>query len=67
MLVFIEDEFRIVLCHFQGENALEIPVTLQGKIIFDIQTTISLKNRRFVEKGATESMFTGTHTEAHSW
>ena len=52
------------LCHFQSENVVQIPVTLQGKTIFDIQPTISLKNRRFDEKSETKSTTAGTHIEA---
>ena len=68
MLVFIEAEFSIVLIslgHFQSENVVQIPVTLQGKTIFNMQATISLKNRRFDEKSATKSTTAGTHIEVH--
>ena len=56
------------LCHFQGENVFQIPVTPRGKTIFGIQATVSnsLKNRRFDEKSATKSTSAGTHTEAHN-
>ena len=67
MLVFIEDELGSLyhhLCHFQSENVFHIPVTLRGTTIFDIQATISLKNRRFDEKSTTKSTFAGTHTKA---
>ena len=68
MHVFIEDEFSNVhdnhLCYFQSENVFQIPVTPRGKTIFDIQATISLKNRRFHEKRATKLTSAGTHTEA---
>ena len=63
MLVFVEDEFGIVidLCHFQSENNFQIPVTLRGKTIFHIQATISLKNRRFEGESAAKLTSTGTH------
>ena len=38
---------------------------LQGKTIFDVQATTSLRNWRFDEKSATKSASAGTNTEAH--
>ena len=38
----------------QSGNDVHIPVTLQGKTISDIQATISLKNRRFLEQKGDE-------------
>ena len=51
-------------CHVQSENAVQIPKTLRCKTMFDIQATISLKDRRFDEKSATKSTSVGTHIEA---
>ena len=71
MLVFIEDEFSIIIlsldmCQFPSENGFQIPVTLRGKTIFGIQTTILSKNRQFHEKSATKSASAGTHLEAEN-
>ena len=52
------------LCQFPRENALQIPVTIRRKTIFDMQATILWKNRRFDEKSVTKSTSAGTHTEA---
>ena len=38
------------LCNFQSENVFQIPVTVRGKTICNIQATISLKNSQFDEK-----------------
>ena len=57
MLVFMRMSLASLynhLCHFQSENVFQTPVTLPGKTIFDIQGTISLKNRRFHEKKCDE-------------
>ena len=49
MLVFIENEFSIIiysnqLCHSQSENGFQIPIRMSRKTIFDIQATILLKD-----------------------
>ena len=53
------------LCHFQSENVFQIPaINATKRTIFDIQATISLKNRQFDEHRVTKSTSTGKHTEA---
>ena len=70
MLVFMEDEFSIVIQSLvspvQSGNVFQIQLTLQGKTIFIIQATISWKNRPFDDKSATKSTSVGTHKEAKS-
>ena len=66
MPAFIEDEFSMVIYNHFGvtskvKNGFQIPITLRGKTILDIQATISLKDRRFDEKGAWKSTSAGSH------
>ena len=51
------------LCQFKSKNIFQIPIALQRKNIVDIQAAISLKDRRFDEKGATKSTTAVTITE----